>query len=132
MFAVEVQTTFSAAHALRLLPQGQEPLHGHNFHVTVRVAADHLDELETVVDFHVLQAGLDAIVGPWKNRNLNEIEPFNAAENPTAERIAELIGREMHGLLGGVAGSAKRHLRVVEVRVMEASDCTAMWTSGAV
>jgi 6-pyruvoyltetrahydropterin/6-carboxytetrahydropterin synthase len=121
MFAVEVNAEFCAAHQLRLPPRlggGVESLHGHNWRVTVRIEAAKLDDLETVVDFHGVERALREIVGAWNNRNLNDFPPFDAAVNPSAERIAEHIGKLLSENLG---------TNVAEVRLTEAPDCIAIW-----
>ncbi|MGN6367823.1 MAG: 6-pyruvoyl trahydropterin synthase family protein [Phycisphaerae bacterium] len=132
MFAIEVQSTFSAAHALRLPDGALEPFHGHDFHVTVRIAADELDVLETVADFHDVEAALNAILTPWRNRNLNDLEPFRSRVNPSAERIAEQIGKHLSAALIAADKPNPRGLRLLEVRVTEAPNCAAIWTSSAV
>jgi 6-pyruvoyl-tetrahydropterin synthase len=135
MFAIEVQRTFSAAHALRLPPgagAGIEPLHGHNFHVTVKITCATLDALETVIDFHPVEDALWGIVGAWNNGNLNDIEPFKTSVNPSAERIAEQIGVAMQRALVQIdpEGIATRNLRLAEVRLTEAPGCLAVWIPG--
>ncbi|HUO08767.1 MAG TPA: 6-carboxytetrahydropterin synthase [Phycisphaerae bacterium] len=127
MFAIEVQSTFSAAHALRLPDGRHEALHGHDFHVTVRIGADQLDALETVADFHDIHDALTVIVAPWRNRNLNDIEPFKTRVNPSAERIAEHIGIQLATALATADREHSRHLRLLEVRVTEAPQCVAIW-----
>src|SRR4051812_47129651 len=99
MFAIEVQTVFCAAHALRL-PGETEPFHGHNFQVTVKLTCQKLDATQTVVDFHAVERILEDILRPWDNQTLNLLEPFRARVNPSAERIAEQIGQRMQGSLG--------------------------------
>ena len=131
MFAIEVQSTFSAAHALRLPNAAIEALHGHDFHVTVKIAADELDALETVVDFHDVQAALDTILTPWRNQNLNDLEPFQSRVNPSAERIAEQIGKQLSAALAIAAEPNPRRLRLLEVRITEAPNCLAIWTPNA-
>jgi 6-pyruvoyltetrahydropterin/6-carboxytetrahydropterin synthase len=121
MFAIEVTAEFCAAHQLRLparLGGGVEALHGHNWRVTVRIEAAQLDDLETVVDFHGVERALREVLGAWNNRNLNDIPPFDAAVNPSAERVAERIGKLVSENLG---------VNVAEVRVTEAPDCIAIW-----
>ena len=127
MFAIEVQSTFSAAHALRLPDGRQEAFHGHDFHVTIRISADQLDALETVADFHDIESALNVIVAPWRNRNLNDVEPFMSRVNPSAERIAEQIGRQLATALAAADSEHPRHLHLVEVRVTEAPQCLAIW-----
>ena len=131
MFAIEVHSVFCAAHALRLggPPGGIETLHGHNFQVTVRLTCQKLDEAQTVVDFHDIEALLGRIVGPWNNQNLNALEVFRGRVNPSAERIAEQIGVQLAGALAALADNpvVTRGLRVVEVRLTEAPGCLAIW-----
>jgi 6-pyruvoyl-tetrahydropterin synthase len=130
MFAIEVQTVFCAAHALRLGPaQEVETLHGHNFQVTVRVTCQKLDPSQTVVDFHVVEHLLEQVLMPWNNQNLNALEVFRGRVNPSAERIAEQIGVQLQGALAGLPEGpvAARGLRVAEVRVTEAPNCAAVW-----
>jgi 6-pyruvoyl-tetrahydropterin synthase len=132
MYQIEVKTSFCAAHALRLPGLGgvsAEPLHGHNFNVTVRLNCQKLDAAQTVVDFHLVQRLLDQVLSPWNNQNLNMIEPFRGRINPSAERIAEQIGLQLQGAMGGLPEDpvASRGLRVAEVRLTEAPDCLAIW-----
>jgi len=130
MFAIEVETSFCAAHALRLPGGVLEPLHGHNFNVTIRIECAQLDTIETVTDFHPVEAALAKIIGPWSNRNLNEIEPFRTSVNPTAERIAEQIGKQMQRALEALlpaADTQARHVHLAEVRLTEAANCLAIW-----
>jgi 6-pyruvoyltetrahydropterin/6-carboxytetrahydropterin synthase len=131
MFAIEVQRTFCAAHALRLSGGGLEPLHGHNFHVTVKLTCAQLDALETVTDFHPVENALAGIIDAWNNGNLNDIEPFKTTVNPSAERIAEQIGHAMRRALGKIDadGIQNRQLRLAEVRLTEAPNCLALWIS---
>jgi len=123
MFAIEIQSVFSASHQLRLPGNLLEALHGHNWHVTVRVEAPTLDALETVMDFHRLQDALAAILKQWNNRHLNQIAPFDETLNPTAERIAEHLA----GLLTPLIAHAAPHARLASVRLTEAPGCTAIW-----
>ena len=124
MFAIEVQGVFCAAHQLRLADGTLESVHGHNWQVTVRVEAGELDEIDTVMDFHPLEAALGAICRGWNNSHLNEIEPFKSTINPSAERVAEQIGRL---LMPTVVQATRGRARVAEVRVTEAPNCVALW-----
>lgn len=128
MFLVEVTTEFCASHQLRLPGGVLEPMHGHNFQLTVQVAADALDGMDTVVDFHEVERALGAITGRWNNRHLNEVMPFGGADgvlrvNPSAERIAEAVGQ----MMGEAVKEDGRGVRVTEVRVTEAPGCLAVW-----
>lgn len=125
MYEIIVETTFAAAHAIRLPDGALEPVHGHNWPVAVTVAADELDAIETVCDFHVLEALVKDAVGPWHNGDLNQCEPFadgsgGLAINPTAERVAWAIAQRV---TPGLPGNCK----LVSVSVGEAPGCTAVY-----
>jgi 6-pyruvoyltetrahydropterin/6-carboxytetrahydropterin synthase len=127
MHAIEVTTVFCASHQLRLPDGSLEPLHGHNWQVTVRISAMRLDSVETVVDFHEVDDALHAICAPLQNQHLNAIEPFITKWNPSAERVAEHIGRQLIPVLAGLPDAGTRHVRLVEIRVTEAHNCLAIW-----
>jgi len=94
--AFQITTTrhFSAAHQLRLYDGSLEPLHGHNWRVKVTVAADKLDPIGVVMDFHELENLLDVILKPLHNSHLNEMAPFSVS-NPSAEKVALHIARSL-------------------------------------
>ena len=122
-FHITLRRTFCASHQLRFGDGSLEPLHGHNWHLTLIVArADGgLDDMETVVDFHDVDRRLAAVTGPMHNRHLNDLAAF-ARVNPSAERVAEHIGRSI-ALPAGV--------RVTLCEVSEAEGCSATWTPDA-
>ena len=126
--SIEVESVFCAAHALRA-GQETEALHGHNFHVVVRLTCQKLDGAQTVADFRHIEALLEQALGPWQNQNLNLLEPFRGRVNPSAERLAEQIGLRMQGLLGELADNPvrARGLKVAQVRLTEAPGCVAIW-----
>src|SRR3954452_12540287 len=104
MPSFEIATTreFAAAHALRLYDGSVEPLHGHNWRVRLTVAAPALDPIGVVMDFHELERLVDAIIGPLHNRNLNDVAPFAADLNPSAENVALHVGRSLAKLPANV------------------------------
>jgi len=118
MFEITVTRTFAAAHAIYLPDGALEPVHGHNWGVWVTVAGLSLDGIETVMDFHELERQVDAIVAPWANGHLNELPPFTDGQgglaiNPTAERVAQVIGE-------GVAPHLPEPVRLQSVTIEEA------------
>lgn len=120
-FAITVQRVFAAAHAIRLPDGSLEPIHGHNWNVEATVTAPSLDEIETVMDFHVLEQLMDAILKPMHNRHLNELEPFiDTKVNPTAERVAWHIAKQ---LMAGLP----EHVSLESVTVSEAPGCIAAY-----
>lgn len=115
----EVTTTreFSAAHQLRLGGGVLEPLHGHNWRVKVTVAANTLDSIGVVVDFHELERQVDAILAPMHNRHLNDLPAF-VELNPSAENVAWHIGQSL-SLPNGVV--------LQSVEVWETPSNSAIW-----
>lgn len=92
------------------------------------LSAPRLDELETVIDFHLIEELLAAIVRPWRSADLNAIEPFKSVVNPSAERIAEHLGQRLQSELTRNATASAPGVRVVEIRLTEAANCTAIWS----
>ncbi len=118
-YTLEVKAHFSAAHALRGYPGDCARLHGHNWHITLFVRADKLDELGMGVDYKLLKRALKDAIAPWDHQNLNEIPPFDRI-NPTSEAVA----RELFLRLADTINQPG--IRVVAVRVAET--CTAAAT----
>lgn len=125
MFELTVQAKFSAAHAITIRGR-REPLHGHDFRVTATISGPDLDGDGLLVDFHAVERALRDLVGPWNNRTLNEIPPFDRL-NPTAENIARHIGEQLAARL---APMLPRSAAVTSVRVGEAPGCAAAYRPG--
>src|SRR5947209_287608 len=112
-FDLTTTREFSAAHQLRLYDGSLEPLHGHNWRVKVTVAAERLDAIGVVMDFHDLERRLAAVVAPLHNRHLNDLPPFGPQRlNPTTENVA------FH-LASALAGELPSGARLVSVEVWE-------------
>jgi 6-pyruvoyltetrahydropterin/6-carboxytetrahydropterin synthase len=119
-FAIEVETSFAAAHAI-LLGGVRERLHGHNWRVQVSVAGESLDGELLLCDFHAVEGLLAAIIAPFRDGNLNETPPFDRM-NPSAEALAQHIAGELAARLKTV--DPRVHLEWV--RVTEAPNCIAV------
>ena len=125
MYAITIETTFAAAHAIRLPDDSLETLHGHDWRVWVTIQRPQLDAIETVMDFHDLQAMLARVVKPFRQMNLNDVEPFSdgrggLAINPTAERVAWVIAQSLAEVL-------PEEVALADVRVEEAPGCVATY-----
>ncbi|MDZ4754608.1 MAG: 6-carboxytetrahydropterin synthase [Phycisphaerae bacterium] len=118
MFLLEIATEFCAAHAI-VIGGAREALHGHNFHVTVTVAGEQLDNEGLLCDFHAVERSLEQIITPFRDGNLNTTPPFDRV-NPTAERIAHHIGVALGVMLPPA-------VHVASVRVTEAARCAAIY-----
>lgn len=138
MFQLELSTSFSAAHALRIGTE-REPIHGHDWHVTATISGPDLDADGMLIDFHAIMHDLESIVLPFRNRNLNDVPPFTTL-NPSAELVARHIGVELGARLAArLSGpdqtgasdhpkqGAGRRVVVSRVRVTEAVGCAAVW-----
>ncbi len=79
----------AASHSLHFSKSGtDEPLHGHNWIVTVYCRSRELDEDGMVVDFLDIEARIHDYLD---HGDLNELLPVN----PTAENLAEWICRRV-------------------------------------
>jgi 6-pyruvoyltetrahydropterin/6-carboxytetrahydropterin synthase len=126
-FAIEVETQFSAAHAI-LLAGERETLHGHDWRVVVSLAGDRLDGEELLCDFHAAERMLAEVVAPFVGRNLNDTPPFDRI-NPTAEALARHIADELDERLAG-RFAARHGVHLEWVRVTEAPRCVAVVRRG--
>ena len=122
MYELEVCCTFSAAHALTIGGR-REPLHGHDWHVSVILAGDQLDGDGLLCDFHTVRDQLVEIVHPFDNDNLNDAEAFEET-NPSAEHVARYIHRELSARLDEALAP---FARVAAVRVTESPGCAATY-----
>jgi 6-pyruvoyltetrahydropterin/6-carboxytetrahydropterin synthase len=124
MFSIQVETTFSAAHAL-LIGGVRESLHGHNWRTIVRIDGNALDADGFVCDFHVVEAALQQVVARFRNVNLHDVRPFDVI-NPTAELVAKHIFDSMEEALKGKLPSSAW---MAQVRLTEAENCIAIVTA---
>ena len=122
MYELSVRAEFCAAHAIVIAGQ-REPVHGHNWRVTATVAGNGLDADGLLCDFHLVEAALREVIGPYHNADLNRVAPFTDV-NPTAENVAKHIA---DGLAARLEGRLPPGAAVVSVSVTEAPGCTATY-----
>ena len=115
MFDVEIRRTFSAAHQLKGYDGDCRNLHGHNYSVVVHVAAEKLNDIGIALDFKLLKAALDGVIGAYDHHNLSELPEFQAV-NPTSEILAMTIYRKMSAKL------KDGNVRVTGVRIGESEN----------
>ena len=115
MFEVEIRRTFSAAHQLKGYDGDCKNLHGHNYSVVVRVAAEKLNDIGIALDFKALKAALDEVISGYDHRNLSELPEFQAV-NPTSEILAKVIYDRMGKRLNGDG------VKVASVRIGESEN----------
>lgn len=115
-----MQTEFAAAHALRIAGR-REPVHGHNWRVTLTARGPTLDADGLLCDFHDLERALHESVARFRNADLNATPPFESGLNPSAENVARHIAER-------IAPALPPGVRVACVRVTEAPGCEASYT----
>lgn len=93
MFEIEIDRSFAAAHQLKGYNGDCRNLHGHNYGVTVTVVAEELNDIGIALDFKLLKAAVDEIIGKYDHRNLSELPEFQDI-NPTSEVLARSIYRQ--------------------------------------
>ncbi len=131
MFQVSREFHFCYGHRLLDYPGKCRHLHGHNARMIATFAAESLDERGMVLDFNEIKKTMNR----WIDENidhrmilrrddpavesLKELgEPVYLIKvNPTAENIARLIFEK----------AAESGLPVVEVRLWETPDCSAIY-----
>ncbi len=123
MYEIRVEHEFAAAHALSIAG-AREPIHGHNWRVTLTIAGPTLDDDGLLADFHTVELALRETCDPFHNANLNDSPPFDRV-NPTAELVAKHIADALAERLDPALAP---HARVVSVTITEAPRCRATYT----
>ena len=95
MFEIKVSAEFEAAHRIAGYKGKCDRLHGHSWTVEAAVTGTRLDELGMLVDFKLVKGRLRELLETLDHMFLNDLEPFSAGINPTAENIAKYIYSEM-------------------------------------
>jgi 6-pyruvoyltetrahydropterin/6-carboxytetrahydropterin synthase len=116
-FEITATVEFSAGHQLKLYDGSMEPVHGHNWKVKVTVAAEKLDGMGVVMDFHELARLMEKVIEPMRNRHLNELAAFEEV-NPSAENVAVWVGRGM---------KLPDSIMLVQVEVWETAEFSAIY-----
>ncbi len=122
MFELKVKNSFSAAHQLTMVGEKCENLHGHNWHVEVRVSGEKLNTAGVLLDFGDIKKWLRAIMKDLDHKFLNDISAF-AGVQPTSERIAVYIAQRVQKFLD----TEHAHVRVASVTAWESDDASATY-----
>lgn len=94
MFEVTVEAGFSSGHYLRNYRGKCENPHGHNYKVFVTLIGADLDEAGLLLDFKLLKQVMRPVVDRLDHQMINDLEPFNAELNPSAENLARYFYQE--------------------------------------
>ena len=95
MFELKILTHFAAAHQLKMVAQKCENLHGHNWHVEVRVAGKKLDHAGVLMDFGELKKQTAKVMDTLDHQFLNDLDIFNDDFPPSSENIAIYIAEQL-------------------------------------
>jgi len=94
MFEITVQAGFSSGHFLRDYHGKCENPHGHNYKVYVTLVGEQLDPAGMLLDFKLLKQVMRPTVDYLDHRMINDLEPFVAELNPSAENLALYFFRQ--------------------------------------
>jgi 6-pyruvoyltetrahydropterin/6-carboxytetrahydropterin synthase len=119
MYEVSVDAAFCAIHRVPLSTGELEPVHGHDWEVTVTFAGPTLDQAGLLVDFVLVEERLRAIAAQMHHTDLN-INPAMQGVIPSAENVA----RAIYDLL---ASDANLRPVLARVCVKEAPGCRATY-----
>jgi 6-pyruvoyltetrahydropterin/6-carboxytetrahydropterin synthase len=107
---LKVRDKFQAAHFLKEYKGKCEHLHGHTFHVEVRIAVKELDSTGIGIDFKEIKQKLAHILPD--HVLLNDVYDFN----PSAENLSRQFFQEL-----------KKDFPVISVTVWESDDASATY-----
>ncbi|MDQ7829194.1 MAG: 6-carboxytetrahydropterin synthase [Armatimonadota bacterium] len=113
MFEVGVRARFEAAHRLRGDFGPATRLHGHTYVVEAVVRGPALSEGGTLIDVGTLRGLLNAAVGEFHYRDLDEVAAFQG-QNTTAEVVARRIFAVLQAGLASVRGVDRLRVTVWE------------------
>lgn len=120
MFTISVETCFWASHQLLLTDGSKEPLHHHNWLVTVEVGSKKLNDMDVVMDFHELKAMVDNIAADFNNKAMNHTGCFQQ-NNPSAETVAKYIYDK-------IKTDLPQGVEIMNVKVVEQTGCSAKFS----
>ena len=101
MYQLAVTRDFVAQHYLIGGDWGAEnSKHSHAYRVEVLLSGPALDRHGYLVDIVELEHALAEIIARYRDRTLNDLEPF-AGVNPSLERFARVLHEELKARLAG-------------------------------
>jgi 6-pyruvoyltetrahydropterin/6-carboxytetrahydropterin synthase len=105
MFEVTVEAGFSSGHYLRNYRGKCENPHGHNYKVFVTLIGEELDQAGMLLDFKLLKQVMRPTVEYLDHFMINDLKPFDAELNPSAENLAKYFydqtSKQLHQMTAG-------------------------------
>ena len=105
MYEVTVQDTFSSGHYLRDYYGKCENPHGHNYRVLVTLVGEQLEPNGLLLDFKLLKRILQPTIQYLDHFMINDLPPFDAELNPSAENLAKYFydqtSAQLHDMTAG-------------------------------
>lgn len=117
MFTISVERHFQASHQLTMPDGSKEPIHDHDWVVTVILSSEKLNNMGIVMDFQALKAMIDKTIAGFDNKPLESIGYFQQ-NNPSAENVAKYIYDKLLTKL-------PEGVKLQNVRVVEEPGCSA-------
>ncbi len=91
MYTLAVKRDFIAQHYLIGGDWGPEnDLHSHHYMIELRLQGEELDQHGYLVDIVDVEARLDQTIAAYRDRTLNDLEPF-AGLNPSIEHFSRIL-----------------------------------------
>ncbi|MHC4187199.1 MAG: 6-pyruvoyl trahydropterin synthase family protein [Planctomycetota bacterium] len=117
MHTVIVETNFRASHQLQLPSGSREPLHEHQWKVSVQVTRKKLNKMGLVIDFHYLKGLVDSTVSDINGHPLEKTEFFQK-NNSSAENVAKYIYEKLETIL-------PKSVQLNNITITEENGCLA-------
>ena len=122
-FTLTTQLEFAAAHRLRGYDGNCARLHGHNWKVEISLTGSQLNDVGMLIDFKEIKRTGKQVLTRLDHYYLNDIPPFDAELNPTAENIAFYLFQQLGEALNN------ERIRVSAVTVWENERNSATFSS---
>lgn len=104
MYRLSIERDFIARHYLIGGDFGDENFeHSHHYRVEVLVAGTELDEHGYLIDLVELERVLGGVISEFRERLLNELEPFRGL-NPSLEHFARILWERLRESLPFAGG----------------------------
>jgi len=99
MYQLAITRDFIARHFLIGGDWGEENReHSHHYKAEILIEGEHLDRHGYLIDIVDLEQAATALIGEFKDRVLNDLEPFRGL-NPSLERFARIFWEQLRDRL---------------------------------